>query len=87
MSDYVPMVDPERIDELRRWHEDTSKALHRLGAHDVDYLGLRLHVPEHVFPPTPTSDLLGREVLAHVPATVCSTWAAAPERTGSSPLV
>ncbi len=35
-----------------------------MGAHDVEYLGLQLHVPEQVFPPTPTSDLLGREVLA-----------------------
>jgi release factor glutamine methyltransferase len=66
MSDYFPKLNPERIEELRRWHEDTSAALHKLGAHDVEYLGLRLHVPEHVFPPTPTSDLLGREVLAHV---------------------
>ena len=53
-----------RIEKLRRWHEETSAELHRLGARDVEYLGLQLHVPEHVFAPTPTSDLLGREVLA-----------------------
>lgn len=63
---YVPKLTAERIEELRRWHEDASAELHRLGAHDVEYLGLRLHVPEHVFPPTPTSDLLGREVMANV---------------------
>lgn len=66
MSGYVPGLDPSRVDELRRWHEDASAELHRLGAHDVEYLGLSLHVPEHVFPPTPTSDLLGREVVERV---------------------
>lgn len=66
MGSYVPKLTPERVERLRRWHEEASAELHRLGAHDVDYLGLRLHVPEQVFPPTPTSDLLGREVLANV---------------------
>lgn len=66
MGGYVSKLDPERIEELRRWHEDVSARLHQLGAHDVEYLGLRLHVPEQVFAPTPTSDLLGREVLARV---------------------
>jgi release factor glutamine methyltransferase len=51
---------------LRRWHEEASAELHDLGAHDVEYLGLDLHVPEQVFPPTPTSDLLGREVMSGV---------------------
>jgi release factor glutamine methyltransferase len=59
-------MPPERVDRLRRWHDEVSAELHRRGAHDVDYLGLRLHVPEKVFAPTPVSDLLGREVLAHV---------------------
>jgi release factor glutamine methyltransferase len=66
VSGYRPTLPPERIEELRRWHEDASAELHALGAHDVEYLGLRLHVPEHVFPPTPTSDLLGEEVRRHV---------------------
>jgi release factor glutamine methyltransferase len=66
MGGYVSKLTPSRMEELRRWHEDASAALHQLGAHDVDYLGLRLHVPEQVFPPTPTSDLLGREVVARV---------------------
>ena len=56
----------ERIEQLRRWHHEASAELHRLGAHDVDYLGLRLHVPEQVFPPTPTSDLLGQQVKSRV---------------------
>jgi release factor glutamine methyltransferase len=62
---YQPRLPIERVERLRRWHEEASTELHRLGAHDVEYLGLRLHIPEQVFPPTPTSDLLGREVLAH----------------------
>jgi methylase of polypeptide subunit release factors len=32
----------------------------------VDYLGLEIAVPHGVFAPTPTSDLLGRAVLAEV---------------------
>jgi release factor glutamine methyltransferase len=59
-------MPPERIEVLRRWHDAASEELHRLGAHDVTYLGLELHVPEHVFPPTPMSDLLGRAVLEEV---------------------
>lgn len=66
MAGYVPKMTLERIAQLRRWHEEASRELHQLGAHDVKYLGLRLHVPEQVFPPTPTSDLLGREVIARV---------------------
>ncbi len=62
MDEYRPRVSAERVEQLRRWHEETSATLHRLGAHDVEYLGLALHVPEQVFPPTPTSDLLGTQV-------------------------
>jgi release factor glutamine methyltransferase len=60
---YVPRLSSQRIEELRQWHEQVSAELHRLGGRDVEYLGLRLHVPEHVFAPTPTSDLLGRKVI------------------------
>jgi release factor glutamine methyltransferase len=66
MPGYEPRLSPDRIAELRAWHEEASAELHSLGAHDVEYLGLVLHVPEHVFPPTPTSDLLGEEVRRHV---------------------
>lgn len=61
---YRPRVPPERVERLRRWHEEASGELHALGPHEVEYLGLQLHVPAQVFPPTPTSDLLGRAVLA-----------------------
>ena len=66
MASYEPNFSAERMERLRRWHDETSIELHRLGAHDVRYLDLDLHVPEHVFAPTPTSDLLGREVRARV---------------------
>ncbi len=61
---YRPRVPPERVERLWRWHQEASDELHSLGAHEVEYLGLQLHVPAQVFPPTPTSDLLGRAVLA-----------------------
>lgn len=62
MDEYRPQLPADRVERLRRWHEEASRELHELGAHDVEYLGLALHVPDQVFPPTPTSDLLGREV-------------------------
>lgn len=66
MGGYEPSVSVERAEELRRWHEDTSAALHAQEPHEVAYLGLDLHVPHLVFPPTPVSDLLGRAVQAEV---------------------
>ena len=66
MASYQPNLSTERVERLRRWHEDASAELHRLGPHEVRYLGLDLDIPAHVFPPTPTSDLLGREVTARV---------------------
>jgi release factor glutamine methyltransferase len=65
-NEYKPSMPAARVARLRQWHEEVSAELHHVGAHDVDYLGLDLHVPEHVFGPTPTSDLLGRQVLARV---------------------
>lgn len=55
-------MSPARAARLRRWHDDVSSRLHALGDHDVEYLGLRLHVPAGVFPPAPMSQLLGRAV-------------------------
>ncbi|MFW2332434.1 methyltransferase [Ilumatobacter sp.] len=66
MDEYRPQMSAERVQRLRRWHEEASHGLHQLGAHDVEYLGLDLHVPVQVFPPTPTSDLLGNEVRRRV---------------------
>ena len=68
MSDgvYRPMMSDEYAATLRRWHEAASIELHGYSAHEVRYLGLELLIPEHVFPPTPMSDLLGRSVLDEV---------------------
>ncbi|MCP3936018.1 MAG: methyltransferase [Actinomycetia bacterium] len=68
MDEYRPQMSRNRVDHLRRWHEDASESLHAIGAHDVGYLGLDLHIPAQVFPPTPTSDLLGSQVRSRVHA-------------------
>lgn len=65
-DDYRPMMSAADVDRLQRWHERASAELHRLGRHRMNYLGLELVIPERVFPPTPTSNLLGRAVLAEV---------------------
>lgn len=62
MTRYVPRVSAERVEQLRRWHEDVSRELHARPSADCEYLGLELHIPHGVFAPTPTSDLLGRLV-------------------------
>jgi release factor glutamine methyltransferase len=57
------MMSKARSERLRAWHDDASAVLHRLGEHHTTYLGLDLVVPEHVFPPAPMSELLGRCVV------------------------
>ena len=64
MTEYRPHVSDDRASFLREWHDDVSRELHDRTAADVEYLGLSLHVPAGVFPPTPTSDLLGSQVSA-----------------------
>lgn len=66
MGKFVPNMSADRVAKLRAWHDSASSDLHALGPSDLEYLGLQLHVPQHVFPPTPTSDLLGSQVRAHV---------------------
>ena len=65
MPQYVPRVSAERVEQLRRWHEDVSTELHARPTADIEYLGLQLRVPQGVFAPTPTSDLLGNLVTDH----------------------
>lgn len=65
MTQYVPRVSAERGEQLRRWHEDVSAEMHARPTVDVEYLGLQLRVPQGVFAPTPTSDLLGNLVTDH----------------------
>ena len=59
-------MQADRVERLRRWHEEASEELHRLGAHDVDYLGLDLHVPEHGSVDLEASRAEGRLVAALV---------------------
>ena len=54
-SGYQPMMSAEYAAALERWHRAASDALHALGHHEVQYLGLDLVVPEHVFPPASMS--------------------------------
>ena len=57
-------MEPARVERLRRWHERAALELHARSDADVEYLGLHLHVPAGVFPPTPMSHLLGEAVIA-----------------------
>jgi len=66
MAGHEPRMSAERAEWLRRWHDDASAALGALGDHEVDYLGIHLHVPAGVFPPAPMSQLLGRAVIGEV---------------------
>lgn len=61
---HQPDLPPDRVAELRRWHERAYQSMRAVGEQRLSYLGLDLVVPAGVFAPTPTSDLLGRAVLA-----------------------
>jgi len=65
-EEYRPNFEPDELDVIREWHENAYRSLAALGDRTVEYLGLTLSVPAGVFGPTPTSDLLGRAVLAEV---------------------
>jgi release factor glutamine methyltransferase len=65
---YRPTLPADRVEDLRRWHEHAYRDLAAAGERRLDYLGLDLVVPPGVFAPTPTSDLLGRAVVADVRA-------------------
>src|SRR5947209_13706297 len=88
---YRSSLSAERVAELRRLHERAYGELTAPGERRLSYLGLDLVVLPGVFPPTPTSDLLGRAVLAETrpsdrvdPVTGYWTWAPAPGSTRSS---
>jgi release factor glutamine methyltransferase len=65
---YRPTLPPDRVEDLSRWHEHAYRDLAAAGERRLGYLGLDLVVPPGVFAPTPTSDLLGRAVLAEMRA-------------------
>ncbi|MEM7325663.1 MAG: methyltransferase, partial [Actinomycetota bacterium] len=58
-----PMMSEDRAAMLWEWHRRAAAGLAELGRHTTNYLGLYLVILEDVFPPTPTSDLLGSAVL------------------------
>ncbi|MEM9652757.1 MAG: methyltransferase [Actinomycetota bacterium] len=58
-----PMMSEGRAAMLWEWHRRAAAGLAELGRHTTNYLGLYLVILEDVFPPTPTSDLLGSAVL------------------------
>ncbi|WP_028926500.1 methyltransferase [Pseudonocardia acaciae] len=60
---YRSKLTDDRIAELRDWHERAYQELRTARERTLSYLGLELVVPPGVFPPTPTSDLLGRAVI------------------------
>jgi release factor glutamine methyltransferase len=66
VSDYRPSVSDEDVERIRAWHEATYREMRSAGEWATDYLGLDIVVPQGVFGPTPTSDLLGSAVLAEV---------------------
>jgi release factor glutamine methyltransferase len=64
--EYRPTLPPDRVEDLRHWHERAYRDLAAAGERRVDCFGLDLVVPPGVFAPTPTSDLLGRAVVDEV---------------------
>lgn len=86
MAGYVPKLTSERIELLRRWHEEASAELHEIGAHDVEYLGLQLHVPARCSRRRlHRTSWDARSSPECSQDTECWTWAVEPERTQSSP--
>jgi release factor glutamine methyltransferase len=61
-----PRLAPADAERIRRWHAEACEALTRTEPIRVEYLGRTFVVPPDVFPTTPTSELLGRAVLAEV---------------------
>jgi release factor glutamine methyltransferase len=66
MSDYTPSVPADEVAKIRDWHEAAYESMRTLDEETVEYLGLEIVVPQGVFGPTGTSDLLGKAVLAEV---------------------
>jgi release factor glutamine methyltransferase len=63
---HEPLLPPEDVERIRRWHERAYAAVRAEGGGTFDHLGLTLHVPPDVQPITGMSHLLGEAVLAEV---------------------
>jgi release factor glutamine methyltransferase len=69
-SAFRPMMDEQRVEWVRRWHENAYRMTRAEGERPqtFDYLGRTLVVPPEVMPITAVSHLLGDAVLAEVGA-------------------
>ncbi|SDL48196.1 release factor glutamine methyltransferase [Nonomuraea maritima] len=67
-DDYVPTLPPERVEQIRRWHENAYRAAREEGAEEQTfaYLGRTIVVPPGVQPIAGMSHVLGEAVLAEV---------------------
>ncbi len=66
---YTSELQPERVERIRRWHEQGLREARAEAGGDgrnFDYRGLTLHVPPQVQPIYPVSHLLGEAVQAEV---------------------
>jgi release factor glutamine methyltransferase len=63
---HEPMLSPEDIDRIHRWHESANAGARAATRRTFTYLGRTLIVPPEVMPISGTSALLGQAVLAEV---------------------
>lgn len=65
---YRPLMSPERVERIRRWHTGAYRELRARAGGDqtFSYLGRILVVPAQVMPIVPLSYLLGEAVLSEV---------------------
>lgn len=63
---YLPTVSEDDQRKIRAWHEAAYSSIREAGPQVVDYLDRTFEVPEQVFPPAPSSQMLGRAVLDRV---------------------
>jgi release factor glutamine methyltransferase len=61
-----PMLPPEHVDRIHRWHEEASRGIRSNTAQTFSYLGHTLVIPPRVMSISGTSALLGEAVLAEV---------------------
>lgn len=61
-----PMLSPEDIDRIHRWHEEANRGIRGGTEQTFTYLGHTLVVPAQVMPISGTSALLGEAVLDEV---------------------
>jgi len=63
---YRPSASDADVARIRSWHDAAYESMRSAGEEVVEYLGLEILVPQGVFGPTGTSDLLGAVVREEV---------------------